>query len=119
MFGRSLLLMKAGGEGRFQAVDAIQAVMLRMLTAIAPGKVRFMNPVAEQLTGWSNPEVQGLPSEDVFRIVNEQTRDRVESPVSKVLRERKIIGLANHTVLIGRDMSERPIEDSGGHVRHA
>ena len=55
----------------------------------------------------------------MFRIVNEHTRDVVESPVSKVLREGGIVGLANHTVLIARDGSERPIDDSGAPIRDA
>ena len=80
------------------------------------GKVRFMNPVAEQLTGWGNAEAQGRPLEDVFRIVNEETRAPVESPVSRVLRERKIVGLASPTILIGRTVGERPIKDSGAPI---
>jgi PAS domain-containing protein len=53
----------------------------------------------------------------VFRIVNERTRDKVENPVDKVLREGVVVGLANHTLLIARDESERPIADSGAPIR--
>ena len=80
------------------------------------GRVRFINLVAEQLTGWSNSEARGLPLERVFAIFNEQTRAIVESPVSLVLRENRVVGLANHTILRARDGTERPIEDSGAPI---
>jgi len=83
------------------------------------GRVTFMNPVAEALTGWPMEEAQGQALDTIFRIVNELTRRPVESPVAKVLREGLVVGLANHTVLIARDGTERPIDDSGAPVRDA
>ena len=80
------------------------------------GVVTMTNPVAEKLTGWPLDEAVGKPLEQVFRIVNEDTRAVVESPVSKVLREGGIVGLANHTVLIRRDEHETAIEDSGAPI---
>jgi len=80
------------------------------------GKVTMINPVAENLTGWPLAEARGQTLEDVFRIVNEQTRVPVESPVTKVLREGGIVGLANHTVLIHKAGHETPIEDSGAPI---
>jgi PAS domain S-box-containing protein len=81
------------------------------------GIVDLMNPVAEKLTGWMNTEAYGKHLEEVFRIINEETRETVENPVSKVLREGRVVGLANHTLLIGKDGTERPIADSGAPVR--
>ena len=75
------------------------------------GRVSFMNPVAETLTGWSLSEAHGRPLVEVFKIVNEQTRQPVEDPVAKVMHDGKAVGLANHTLLIGRDGSEIPIDD--------
>jgi PAS domain S-box-containing protein len=83
------------------------------------GRVIFLNAVAQGLTGWSESEAIGQPLEVVFRIVNEETRTTVESPVEKVLREGQIVGLANHTVLIARDGREWPIDDSGAPIRDA
>jgi PAS domain S-box-containing protein len=83
----------------------------------ARGLVRFMNPVAERLTGWPLAEAEGRTLAEVFRIVNEVTRATVESPVDKVLREGQVVGLANHTVLLARDGREVPIEDSGAPIR--
>ncbi len=83
------------------------------------GAVLFMNPVAQALTGWPQPEAKGRPLEEIFRIVNEVSRETVESPVTKVLREGLVVGLANHTVLIARDGTECPIDDSGAPIRDA
>ncbi|HEY4972473.1 MAG TPA: CHASE3 domain-containing protein, partial [Steroidobacteraceae bacterium] len=76
------------------------------------GKVRMLNSVAEELTGWTSAEARALPLGQIFRIINEETRATVESPVDKVLREGRVVGLANHTMLISRDGTETPIEDS-------
>jgi len=83
------------------------------------GCVRFMNPVAEGLTGWKEADACNRPLDEVFHIVNESTRERVESPVAKVMRLGKIVGLANHTILIRRDGSEIAIDDSGAPIRNA
>jgi PAS domain S-box-containing protein len=80
-------------------------------------RVRQMNHVAEHLTGWQESEALGLSLDDVFRIINEETRLPVENPVWRVLREGKTVGLANHTLLLSRDGTERPIADSGAPVR--
>jgi PAS domain S-box-containing protein len=80
------------------------------------GRVTFMNPIAEKLTGWKEPEALGELLENVFRIFSEATRVAVESPVAKVLREGKVVGLANHTVLRPRDGLEIPIDDSGAPI---
>lgn len=81
------------------------------------GAVTFMNPIAEALTGWNTAEVAGRPSTEIFRIVNADTHHTVESPITRVLREGIIVGLANHTLLIAKDGTERPIDDSGAPIR--
>ncbi|MBL7177824.1 MAG: PAS domain S-box protein [Desulfobacteraceae bacterium] len=81
------------------------------------GHVTFMNPVAESLTGWLQEEATGKPLEDIFNIINEETREGVEDPVAKVLREGTVVGLANHTVLITKDGTEIPIDDNGAPIR--
>ena len=83
----------------------------------ARGLVDLINPVAERLTGWTEAEGRGKPLIDVFRIVNEDTRGTVENPVARVLREGVVVALANHTLLIARDGTERPIADSGAPIR--
>lgn len=83
----------------------------------ARGLVTRMNAVAERLTGWRLVEAKGRELATVFEIVDETTRDPVESPVVQVLREGGVVGLANHTVLISRDRTERAIADSGAPIR--
>jgi PAS domain S-box-containing protein len=82
------------------------------------GRVTFMNVVAEALTGWKQSEALGLLLSDVFQIVNEQTREVVENPALRALSQDVIVGLANHTVLISRDGTERPIDDSAAPIRN-
>jgi PAS domain S-box-containing protein len=81
------------------------------------GHITFMNPVAETLTGWNTTEAVGVPLDNAFKIVNEFTRKPVENPVTKVLECGKVVGLANHTILISKDGTERPIDDSGAPIR--
>ncbi|MFA0823136.1 MAG: PAS domain-containing protein [Methanomethylovorans sp.] len=86
------------------------------ITTDTNGCLRQMNHVAEKLTGWSEKEAVGKPLEEVFNIINEDTRQQVEIPVRKVLREGQIVGLANHTLLISKDNREIPIADSGSPI---
>ena len=88
-----------------------------MISTDAEGRVAFLNGVAEALTGWPEAEAVGRPLPEVFHIVNEQTREPVESPALRALREGTVAGLANHTVLIARDGTERPIDDSAAPMR--
>jgi PAS domain S-box-containing protein len=81
------------------------------------GLITFMNPVAEALLGFKLEEVRQRNLTEVFIIVNRDTRRPVENPVTRVLREGNIVGLANHTVLISRDGSEIPINDSAAPIK--
>ncbi len=83
----------------------------------AEGFVTFVNPAAEALTGFSAEESIGKPLEEIFLIINEHTRKSVETPVSKVLKTGKIVGLANHTILVRKNGKEIPIDDSGAPIR--
>ena len=83
------------------------------------GVITRMNPSAEMLTGWPFSAAAGKKLPEVFRIINAQTRQKVADPAEKVIATGKIIGLANHTVLISRDGSEYQIADSGAPIRNA
>jgi len=82
------------------------------------GNITFMNSIAQKLTGWSIDDAMGKSLEEIFNIINEKTRKKVENPVTRVLHEGIIVGLANHTVLITKDGNEVPIDDSGAPIRN-
>lgn len=90
-----------------------------LITTDQEGRVTSLNPIAEALTGWTTREAQGQPLTTVFQIVNEETREPVLNPVFKALQEGVVVGLANHTLLIHRDGTERPIDDSASPIRGA
>lgn len=87
-----------------------------VISTDAEGRVTFLNNVAESLTGWSLADARARPLPEIFHIVNEHSRKEVENPAIRALREGVIVGLANHTVLIARDGTERPIDDSAAPI---
>ena len=89
-----------------------------VITTDTQGKVTLVNVVAQGLTGWTTEDAQGKPLESVFRIINEQSRARAESPVQRVLQSGAILGLANHTVLIAKDGTEKAIDDSTAPIKN-
>jgi PAS domain S-box-containing protein len=88
-----------------------------VISTDAEGRVTFMNGVAESLTGWTQSEATGRPLADVFQIVNEGTREPGANPALRALKEGTVVGLANHTILIARDRTERFIDDSAAPIR--
>jgi len=128
MVGAFVLLLRRHLLQRDKAAAAIheQREMFRttiasigdaVMTTDTQGRVTYLNAMAESLTGWTQEAAAGEPIGSVFRIVNEQTRASVENPVSRVLREGVVVGLANHTVLIAKDGTERPVDDSAAPIR--
>ncbi|MBV8265282.1 MAG: PAS domain S-box protein, partial [Planctomycetaceae bacterium] len=80
------------------------------------GRVLFMNPVAEALTGWSGEAAHSKDLTEVFPVVNEATKEPAENPVEKVLVTGHVVGLADHTVLVDRDGKEVPVDDSAAPI---
>ena len=113
----------SGAEASLQGQGNVLDVTLAsigdgVIVTDAAGHVTFLNPTAEQLTGWSSSEARNAPFAEVFHIVNEYSGAPVDHPVSKVIKSDGIVGLANHTVLISRDGRRIPIDDSGAPIRH-
>ena len=108
-------------EMHFQEKERAQVTLQSIGDAViatdSNGAIEYLNPVAEELTGWSNAEAQGLPLLRVFDIINEATGVAQENPVDKVLVEGRVVPLANHTALRRRDGTSIPIEDSGAPIR--
>jgi two-component system cell cycle sensor histidine kinase/response regulator CckA len=82
------------------------------------GKITFMNAVAKELTRWFLAEASGKPVQEIFKIINEKTRETIEDPVSKVIEKGKIVGIGNHTVLLRRDGTEIAVDDSGAPIKN-
>ena len=89
-----------------------------VITTDTNGGVTFLNPVAQSLTGWTLDDAVGKPLETVFQIINEENRQTVENPATRALREGVVVGLANHTLLVAKDGTERPIDDSAAPIRN-
>jgi PAS domain S-box-containing protein len=82
------------------------------------GNVTLLNAVAENLTGWKQDEAYGKPIDEIFNIYHEQTHQKVEDPISEVIRTGQVIGPANHTLLLSRNGVEYPIKDSSAPIRN-
>jgi PAS domain S-box-containing protein len=89
-----------------------------VITTDVDGNISYLNAVAESLTGWQQRDAVGKPLDTVFRIINEDTRHPVENPALRALRDGVVVGLANHTLLIRKDGSECPIDDSAAPIRN-
>ena len=109
---------EAVAEQREWFETTLESIGDAVIATDVQGKVVFMNPVAERLTAWKLDRALGHGCEEVFKIVNEDSRRPVESPVTRVLAEGVVVGLANHTILIAADGTEHPIDDSGAPIRN-
>jgi diguanylate cyclase (GGDEF)-like protein/PAS domain S-box-containing protein len=99
------------------AQTTLESIGDAVITTDAGANVTYLNPMAERLTGWSNKEACGLPLDRVFVIVNDTTREVVESPVKKTLADGKICGLASNTILIAKNGLEYSIDNSAAPIR--
>lgn len=88
-----------------------------VITTDNEGRIKQMNSIAENLTGWKEDEALNKDISQVFNIINEETREKAQNPVLRVIEEGIIVGLANHTILISKDGKEIPIADSGAPIR--
>ncbi len=104
-------------QARRLLATTLRSVGDAVIATDTEGAVVFMNAVAERLTGWTSDDARGRPLEEAFQIYSEETREVVESPVKKVLRDGVVVGLANHTVLRAKDGTEVPIDDSAAPIR--
>ena len=104
-------------EEKERAQVTLHSIGDAVISTDAKGHVQFLNQVAETLTGWNLVEAKGLRLGQVFNIVNEDTGRQALDPVSRCLHEGKVIGLANHTVLVSRTGKEIAIQDSAAPIK--
>jgi len=121
-FRHALDLERRRAEQLFQSEQYLRTTLASIgdgvITCDVKGCVQLMNPIAQELTGWLESQAYNRPLTEVFHIVNEATRKLVENPVAKVQRLNRVVGIANHTVLIRKDGSEIAIDDSGAPIRN-
>jgi len=98
-------------------ISVIESIGDAVITTDPEGTIRLMNPIAQALTGWSKDEAIGKPLEDIFNIISEKTDVKIESPVTKVLREDMFYGLADHTVLITKEGMKRSVDIIGSTIK--
>ena len=119
-YSSSLVLLRRRADELFESEQELRTTLASIgdgvIACDVDGRVLMMNTVAQELTGWAAAEAKGRPLDEVFHIINEETRLLVESPVAKVKRLGGIVGLANHTLLIRKDGVELHIADSGAPI---
>jgi PAS domain S-box-containing protein len=119
LFGIHLLSERSRGQLQRHAAwlsTTLRSMGDAVIATDREGCVIFLNPVAEMLTGWASDEASGKPLEHIFRITNQITDEPVENPVTRVLREGIVVGLANHTKLTGKDGTIHPIDDTAAPI---
>jgi diguanylate cyclase (GGDEF)-like protein/PAS domain S-box-containing protein len=104
-------------EEKDKAQVTLKSIGDAVITTDAEKRIEYLNPVAEDLTGWDSHEAQGRPLSEIFAILNESSRDVVEDPVSRCLREGRVIAVTDHTVLVNRRGQEIAIQDSAAPIR--
>ena len=119
-YSSSLDVLGRRAEELFQSEQQLRTTLASIADGViscnAEGRVQMMNPVAQELTGWSQTEAHGRPLEEVFQSVSEDTRNPLENPVAKVKRLNSVVGVTNHTVLLRKDGTELVIADSAAPI---
>ena len=120
-FRRSNHSLRVRAEEAFRSEQRLRTTLSSIgdgvITCNADGLVEGMNPVAQSLTGWTESEAFGSRLEDVFYVIDESSRQRVEDPAAKVKRMDAVVGMESHSLLVRRDKSEIHINDSGAPIR--
>ena len=106
-------------EQREQYRVTLASIGDAVIATDAKGQIAFMNPVAEALTRWTHQDASGRPLNEVFRVINEETRQPVSNPALEALEQGLVVGLANHSVLVAKDGTERTIDDSAAPIQTA
>ncbi len=109
---------------RWRAKAHLLSVMLEgvaegLIATDLKGRVCFINPAAEEITGWSHATVMGKPANDILRFSDEKTREGLDDPLAKSLRDGKVLALGSHVLLTTREGAETPVEANASPIRDA
>lgn len=103
-------------ENRNWLATTLESIGDAVIVTSKIGEILFINKAAEELTGWKSFEANGLLIDHVFNIYNEDTGNRTPDPIQNVVSNRKVIGLEDHTILITKNKTEIPIDDSAAPI---
>jgi PAS domain S-box-containing protein len=119
VFGEAARVSHARAHQRQEVFRVtLRSVGDAVITTNNEARITYINGVAESLTGWTHEDALGQPLDRVFQIINEVTLQPVENPALRALRQGVVVGLANHTILIKKDGTECPIDDSAAPIRN-
>lgn len=104
-------------EEKEKAQVTLQSIGDGVITTDAQGRVEYLNTIAEELTGWTLAEATGKLLDEVFKVLNEATREPVANPAWGCLREGRVVTIADHTVLVNRRNQEIAIQESAAPIR--
>ncbi len=104
-------------ESRQLLSSTLSSIADAVLATDREGRVTFLNAVAETLTGWPRTEARGKPASEILRMIDESTRQSVENPLARALRDRVMVAMDDHAALVSRSGAEVPIEHSASPVR--
>ncbi len=114
---RTTFAEKALFNEKERAEVTLHSIADAVITTNGDGMVEYMNPIAEQLTGWQNADARGQPIDQVFRVINELNREEIKNPVSGGKIEGRVVNIDPHGVLVARDGTEYAVEDSAAPIR--
>jgi len=112
-------LTAAWRESRRLLASSLASIADAVVATDGDGRVTFLNPVAETLTGWSGKDARNKPAEDVLQLIDGESRQTIENPLTRALRDRAVVSTAGHTVLRSRSGTEVAIEHNAAPVRGA
>ena len=104
-------------EEKEKAQVTLQSIGDAVITTDADGHVEYLNPVAEELTGWESQEASGRPIAEVFHVISETTRQPVDSPITRCLREGRMVEMIEPSLLVNRRGQEISMQDSAAPIR--
>lgn len=104
-------------ESRDQLATLLNCMSDAVIATDEQGKITFMNPSAQRITGWLQEEALGKEASEILHIIDELTEEVIENPVTKVLREKQVMYLEEYTSLITKDGRKIPIGDSASPLK--
>jgi PAS domain S-box-containing protein len=95
----------------------LESIGEAVITTDEKGYITFMNPIAQKITGWEQDEAIGNPLENIFRIENEETGERINLSIDNILQKGSIININDKILLITRYGTKIPINNTNAPIK--